>query len=109
MLTQTDVIQFIHEHLDSIKLDFASTQSITELGLMGPKSLVTMSKNETAFDGYVKMKKNRVLALPVVDEQGKLVASLSNSHLRGLNAERLETLSLPVVEFLAVRSSSHVS
>ena len=92
--------------MGSIKLPFNPKSTVQELKMVapghhGPKELVVMKQNETAFEGYAKMRQHRILAVPIVDENGKLLATLSNSHLRGLTPDNIENLKLPVLEFLS--------
>jgi hypothetical protein len=48
------------------------------------------------------MKNRNVLAVPVVSDDGTVVATLSASDLRGLNSEMIKDLKLPVLDFLKV-------
>jgi len=55
------------------------------------------------------MHENLISAVPVVDEDGKIVASFSSTRLRGLSADQFGDLLLPIDQFLAkYAANSHV-
>lgn len=61
--------------------------------------LTSITVEETAIVGFLKMLDAKTNACAVVDLDGKLVASLSASDLRGMTNEKLRTILLPVTEF----------
>ena len=61
--------------------------------------MATISLNERAVDGFLKILDYKCNACAVVDENGRLVASLSASDLRGMTNAKLRTILLPVMEF----------
>ncbi|KAJ3074488.1 hypothetical protein HDU98_011171 [Podochytrium sp. JEL0797] len=105
IITQSDFIQYIHKNVAFKQKDkfilslpvFSKTMS--ELGLVSHK-VVSMKTGETALDGFNRMAKNKMYALPVLDGAGLVVATLSASDLRGLSKETLEFVKLNVLEFL---------
>ncbi|KAJ3387487.1 hypothetical protein HDU84_000737 [Entophlyctis sp. JEL0112] len=100
VLTQSDIISFIHKQIaqssDQISV---FSKSLKELGLV-TRRVKTMTVNETAIDGFNRMAAHKILALPVVDEAGLVVSTLSASDLRGLSKDTLEFVHLKVQEFL---------
>jgi CBS domain-containing protein len=61
-----------------------------------------MTESETALEGYNRMASKKIHALPIVDNAGLVVATLSASDLRGLSRDTVEKVKLPVTEFLKV-------
>ncbi|KAJ3352229.1 hypothetical protein HDU83_008281 [Entophlyctis luteolus] len=106
VLTQSDIISFIHKQIaqssDQISV---FSKSLKELGLVTHR-VKTMTVNETAIDGFNRMAAHKILALPVVDEAGLVVSTLSASDLRGLSKDTLEFVHLKVQEFLDKMGSS---
>jgi CBS domain-containing protein len=69
------------------------------------KSIFQITINQSALAGFQKMRGREVHAVAVVDNDGKLVANLSNSDLRGFNCEKMKLLALPVLEFLKAQQT----
>eukprot|EP01095_Lingulamoeba_sp_RSL-Kostka_P005676 TRINITY_DN1715_c0_g1_i4.p1 TRINITY_DN1715_c0_g1~~TRINITY_DN1715_c0_g1_i4.p1 ORF type:complete len:1370 (-),score=583.04 TRINITY_DN1715_c0_g1_i4:139-4248(-) len=99
MCTQTDIIRhFIH--YSSSFPDVQKNIQELELAKTSLIDLVTMKDTQTAYEGFKIMKDQEKIALPIVDENGRLVATLSCSDLKGTNVDNLEDLHKPVIEFL---------
>jgi len=102
LISQTDIVKYLMQHSDKIDPKVLKTK-VQEMGLVNPlgSKLYTVNHHEKALDGFRKMFSHAVLALAVIDDQGKLISTLSASDLRGITAEQLEWLLLPVLEFLS--------
>jgi len=101
MITQSDVIHFFNQHVDQLGSTIDS--KIEELGLVNPLSgdrVVKINSSDSAFLGFVEMGKENISAVAVVDNEGKLIANLSASDVRGATGETLSSVQLPVLEFL---------
>ena len=110
VLTQTDIIKFILQNLGnySIKVlnsaqrnslvgDFGEKLNLPveqwELGfekIVQVPNLVVASVNTKALEVYQRMWSEGVSAVPVVDESGKMVTTVSPSDLKHLTADKLK-------------------
>jgi len=68
--------------------------------------LATISINDRAIDGFLKIIECKCNACAVVDHNGRLVASLSASDLRGMTNAKLRCIFLPVMEFFPAMTGS---
>ncbi|KAI8824095.1 uncharacterized protein EV422DRAFT_493178 [Fimicolochytrium jonesii] len=103
LLTQTDIIRFIHANpsVVSASIDLTIPIKISLLKQLGdPSSVITMRDNRTVIDGLALMKEKKIAAVPVVDKDGKIVANFSASDLRGITEAGLVELKKPVLEYL---------
>jgi len=62
--------------------------------------VVSIGVNDRAIDGFLRILESKINACAVVDGQGRIVATLSASNLRGLTQEKLKYILLPVLQFL---------
>lgn len=67
-------------------------------------SLATIDVTTTVIDAVLRMNKYALSAVAVVDAQGRIVANLSSSDLRGLKPRDLSLLREKVTDFLSKRS-----
>jgi CBS domain-containing protein len=102
IVSQSDMLRFIQEHLHLCG-DWKD-KPVSELE-MGEGAVVSVNTNARALIPFVQMHAQGVSAVAVVDHQGILVGSLSVSDLRSLEPTRLQSLQLPVMDFLKQRSS----
>jgi len=105
LVAQTDVIEFLNKHQSN--LESIANKRIEELNLCNPlgrgprqRPLLVLPLNNTALEGFHRMQQERVQALPVVNESGMIVTTLSTFDAKGLNAENLKYVFLPVTEYL---------
>lgn len=103
LITQTDVLRC------AVLLEDAAnwTASVEELGLVKGEVL-TITPQATALAGFQRMGQNDINAIPVVTEDGKLIAVLSSSDLRGLTSNLIQRVTLPVLDFLKEARRGHV-
>ncbi|KAJ1554772.1 hypothetical protein HK405_004096 [Cladochytrium tenue] len=103
VVTQSDILRYAHHHLESLTglSSPLSETTLLQAGLAGPhRRVFSLSDKETALAGYSRMAEHRVLALPILDGAGLVVATLSASDLRGLSADSVDWVRLNVLEFL---------
>ncbi|TPX63484.1 hypothetical protein SpCBS45565_g06572 [Spizellomyces sp. 'palustris'] len=109
LLTQSDIIRHVHAHPESvtpsIDLDLPIKVSLLK-PLTAQKHVVTMRDRDTAIQGFAIMREKKVAALPVVNDNGLIVANLSASDLRGITRTGLTELEKPVLEYLKHKTSS---
>jgi len=98
VLSQSDVVSYIYKHRNEVKDLFS--KKLSELGIT-PKSVVAISSSSSALDGFKNMTCEKVPAVAIVDDKGKLVGNLSASDLRGMSSKRLKEAINPVLEFLS--------
>jgi CBS domain-containing protein len=95
--SQTDILRYLSTHFSELREDNLHSLTVADCGALGPMTSITVE--ERAIDGFLKMLDAKVDACAVVDMSGRMVASLSASDLRGMTSERLSTILLPVMEF----------
>ncbi|KND02960.1 uncharacterized protein SPPG_02036 [Spizellomyces punctatus DAOM BR117] len=109
LLTQSDIIRHVHAHPESvtpsIDLDLPIKVSLLK-PLTAQKHVVTMRDRDTAIQGFAILREKKVAALPVVNDNGLIVANLSASDLRGITRIGLTELEKPVLEYLKSKSST---
>jgi len=101
IVTQSDVIKFVANHKE--ELGAALEQPVESLGLYNSKNgVVTVSTDTSAMEAFHLMYTKKLSCVGIVDSNGVLTGNLSNSDLRGIEADRFSHLSLGVAEFLRI-------
>jgi len=100
IVTQSDILKFTNDHIRLFGRDALKTIEELELGTRNP---FTIRSDIPAIHGYYLLSIQRLTALPVVDETGKVVANLSASDVRGLDLQKFSALLYPVTEFIATQ------
>lgn len=106
LLSQTDVIRFLCHKLNRIP---CVDETIEQLKLIKKQPVFVAHAREIALEGYKRMAVEKISALPIVDEDGKLIETLSPSDLRGLAPKDFYSLNLPVKEFVSERRKANGS
>jgi CBS domain-containing protein len=96
--TQTDILRFVVDHLGEIHSEDIVDSQVRDCGRFLP--VVSISVNDRAIDGFLKIIESRINACAVLDQEGRIVATLSASDLRGLTHHKLKYILLPVMQFL---------
>lgn len=98
LLSQMDLIRFLqsfNHQLGSAILDL----SVHDIKPQGIHS--TLNYKSTAAEAFLKLAAdNTISALPILDDNNDLIGEISAKDLRGLNRDRWDSLSKPVVMFL---------
>jgi CBS domain-containing protein len=110
LLSQTDVVKYVHLVFGKeVEMD----RKLKELKLVPSRPFGKSGQNTvlavvgtTALSAYKKMAKEGVTAIPVVDKNNQVVATLSASELRGIAPAHLHDLLLPVEKFVEARAAS---
>jgi len=105
LLTQTDILRYVYQHPESLKeLGVDVQKSIEDLQVLrdstGVDTLITASPNELAIDLYKKMAKLKIAAVPIVDENKKIVSDLSIEDLPSADLTKPNNLAVPCLEFV---------
>lgn len=114
LISQSDVLRYITT-LDEYQKDESFDASLEKLNLYPSKpygqdksegtNLVSVNQKSIAIYGYRKMAIEGVSCLPVVNDAGELVATISGSDLRGMGPTTMKNLLLPCLEFLDKQSN----
>lgn len=102
VVTQTTMAQFILGHMDV--LGAVGTKSIKELGLLEDdlcEDAVTINQRQTYWDAFRLMSDMLISAVPIVDDDNKLVGTISVKDIRKmiLDPVRFKILTAPLSEF----------
>jgi 5'-AMP-activated protein kinase regulatory gamma subunit len=97
ILSQSDVIRFLYEHIRDIGI--ARFDTVDKLGL-GTRAVISMSARAKAIHAFFLMLYQKVPAVAIVSGNGELVGNLSASDLRGLDQNSFTELLKPVMEFV---------
>jgi CBS domain-containing protein len=101
MLSLSDVIHFIAEHMADWK-DCVGSTSVVEMIAAQKERPVTMTESDHVIVAFQLMQKNHITGVGVVDGAGELVADFSTSVLRQLCGSFQDRL--PGVLFLPVHA-----
>jgi len=101
LLSQTDIVRFIHRNADKFPADVLAAPIAACKG-----TPVTMDASSRALVGFRKMVVNDRSSVGIVDDQGVLVGNLSLSDLRGLSKASFGLLADPVGDYLRSRSAT---
>mmetsp|Transcript_2551 Transcript_2551/g.5647 ORF Transcript_2551/g.5647 Transcript_2551/m.5647 type:complete len:495 (-) Transcript_2551:215-1699(-) len=101
IISQTDILKHILEH--SSELGDLLNLSLQDLGLVYEMPIVSVAANVPAVEAFAKLHAAGTSCLAVVDEDsGELLSNLSASDLRGVSIGHLETLAMPVGQYLSL-------
>lgn len=100
--TQSSIVNFIHEHLDSLP-ESVRSKTIAELEFGNRIAPVTARDSDFAIDVFATMSQQGISAIPIVDDEGKFVGVLSSSDIKGigLDGSAFPRLSLNVIDYIA--------
>eukprot|EP01095_Lingulamoeba_sp_RSL-Kostka_P009093 TRINITY_DN310_c4_g2_i1.p1 TRINITY_DN310_c4_g2~~TRINITY_DN310_c4_g2_i1.p1 ORF type:complete len:295 (-),score=104.33 TRINITY_DN310_c4_g2_i1:106-990(-) len=101
VVSQTDFIKYLLEQ----GLGEFGDKTIRELGLV-KEWVIFVRKSQRALKAYKKLSENQVSGVAVVDETGIFLANFSAAPIRGLTAETMKRIKLPVLDFL--KAQDHV-
>ncbi|ORZ38030.1 hypothetical protein BCR44DRAFT_37042 [Catenaria anguillulae PL171] len=115
VFSQSDLIRYIAKHLDdqvlkANKHGYSGKTTVRELDLHTKlPCLISVEPATSAREAFMTLVTNQVSAIPVLDPlHGNLVSVVSGATLRGFTSSKLDTLNLPVVDFLRERSKGAV-
>lgn len=89
IVTQSDFVKILNKQMkEELLLEEVGSKTLFELGLdRAGSGVVTMSNKAQAILAFWSMYFSRVMAVAVVDENGRLVGNVSASDIRGLGSE----------------------
>jgi len=101
LITQFDMLTIVAE-CSSLIDESIRQKPLKEIDL-GEKDVISVHKRKTVIEvlnTMTKAKKSPVSAIPVIDDEGKIIANFSASDLKTLNRSNFDWLVLPVLEYL---------
>ncbi|KAF7723865.1 AMP-activated serine/threonine-protein kinase regulatory subunit [Apophysomyces ossiformis] len=108
LLSQTDIIRHIGNHPECIEGLIDASQSISQVGFLQDKTLVTVPESQPALSVYHLMAEKNLGGMPIVDSQtGNFVDDLCLEDLPGANLEEIDQLVLPCGEYVMKTSRGH--
>jgi CBS domain-containing protein len=99
ILSQSDVVRFVARNIEWMAAFPRRTMTVQQLDL-GRRNVVTIHQEVPAYDAFKVIKDNQVAGVAIIDDNGKLVANISASDLRGMTRTNFQALFRPVREFL---------
>lgn len=105
VVSQSDVVRFLHRHV--AELGPLADATLEQLGL-GSKTVVCVPAEMSTVNAFASMLANKVSCVGVIShaQGGGLAGSLSSSDLRGLLPEHFASLASPVLSYLTARASA---
>jgi len=118
IIGQTLVLQFLYENSDTIKSspfqnisNFASQslnlrtslkvkKPIYASDLQSQKTVLSISDTTTALDAFYYLNSNKLRAVPILTDSGKVVGVISTADIMGLSEETWHLLEKPALEYL---------
>jgi len=98
LVTQSDIVRFLARNVPWMtKNDYE--KSVGELGLI-QKDVLTVSHSLPTVEAFKLMHQNSLHGVGVTDDEGKLIASLSASNIKGITRRSFHILRLSVGDFL---------
>jgi len=104
LISQTDVVRFLHKNKTLVPKELLETGLYKLPNVNVMKDVKSITESSAAMQGFFEMARQGIMAVAVVDEQNKLVGSLSASDLRGLSEQTLSALTRPALEFIRATS-----
>jgi CBS domain-containing protein len=102
LFTQSDIVRFLGANPYWLKLFPDSCKRLSELGIVGNNNeqVITVEQNTPAYEAFKKIAEASTSGVAVVDGQGRIVAHLSASNIRGISRRNFQLLRRPLFEFL---------
>jgi len=98
--TQTDILMYACTHITHPRFSWKLQLNKTVEEINVPSKFVSITTKDRAIDGFLKIVDAKTSACAVLDQKdGKIVATLTCSDLRGISSDSLKTILLPVMEF----------
>ncbi|KAI9595887.1 hypothetical protein BDF19DRAFT_440430 [Syncephalis fuscata] len=106
LVTQADIVRFAARYpqcLHGLNLD----ASLEQLGCLKDKQpLVSVNQDQTALDAFAIMQRQNLHCVPVLDQNGQLVANLRAFDAGFVAASQLSVLYRPVIDFLKMATNA---
>eukprot|EP00056_Hartaetosiga_gracilis_P003007 m.58835 g.58835 ORF g.58835 m.58835 type:complete len:332 (-) comp11288_c0_seq1:166-1161(-) len=103
VVSMSDILRFLNKNVD--KLGSLADRTMADLGCV--KSISSVQSDVGTAKLCLKMQKEKLAAVPVVDGNGIFKFSFATSDLKGLTAGKVGLLLQPVSKFVAEMKASH--
>jgi len=102
LFTQVDIVRFLASNPYWLSLAPESQKTLKELDILNNSSeqLVTVEQSIPAYQAFKKIVDTNSTGIVVNDSQGRIVATLSASNIRGISRRNFQLLRRPLFEFL---------
>jgi len=102
LFTQSDVIRFLGGNPYWLNRFPKSQKTIKELGIVDHpfEEVVSIEQNTPASFGFKKIADTNTSGIAIVDDQGRIVANISATNIRGISRRNFQLLRRPLYEFL---------
>jgi len=102
LFTQSDIVRFLASNPYWLKLHPNSNKKLSELNFWGKnhEQVVTVEQSTPAHLAFKKIAEVNTSGIVVVDGDGRIVAHLSASNIRGISRRNFQLLRRPLYEFL---------
>jgi len=101
ILTQTDLIRFIHLHADKFPFLEDTIQQVDSNQVKLLKNVHSVTGNTLTLQVFRSLQITSLEAIPIVDDKGIILSSFSSGLVRGFTHEKVKDLFLPVSEFIS--------
>jgi len=100
LLTQSDILRFMAENFVWMKKEPIFQKTLKELNL-GTRKPITVDQSILAYQAFMEIHKKGCGGIAVVDSNGKLIANLSASNIKGMTRRNYQLLFRPLTQYLA--------
>jgi CBS domain-containing protein len=101
LLTESDLIRFVAENLMWIRREKIFQQTLGQLNI-GQRKPIIVQPNILAYQAFQEIHKNEGReGVALVDNNGKLIANISASNIKGMTRANIQLLFRPLTDFLA--------
>ena len=104
MLSQSDIVKFVFEHIEQTKLDQVWGKNISELGIARKRNAITIDGSKSVKEAIELMNSEKVSSVGLIDEEvdGKLVGTFSISDIKYLlKVNKLEYLNASCADYIS--------
>jgi len=98
-VSQSSIINYIYNNWKSVGEEYDG-KTIVDLGLGKKKTIVGVKSSDHILYAISLIEKHQVSALPVLDNNGKVIGNFSASHLRQFLADEWMNFSLTVEDYI---------
>jgi CBS-domain-containing membrane protein len=100
LLTQSDLLRFMAENFVWMKKEPIFQKTLQELNL-GTRKPITVDQTKLAYQAFMEVHKKGCDGIAVVDSNGKLIANVSASNIKGMTRRNYQLLFRPLTQYLA--------
>jgi len=100
LLTQSDLVRFVAENFVWMKREPIFQKTLQELNL-GKKKPITVDQSIQAYQAFMEIHRHGREGIAMVDSNGKLIANVSASNIKGMTRRNYQLLFRPLTQYLA--------